>query len=158
MARGRPQKIGKSRSCVSAISILGGNVTLLRVEEPHRYLTNIAGVNYSHRPRSGLPGPHLLRWELPVSGSERAETVSTVVPDSAGDVPLQAVRSVPLLPNGHSTAATDARFLSRLNTGRSGVSVLLYRSNAAVVRLSCIVKVTKDGGVSPPYLLPSVAP
>ncbi|SIR72552.1 hypothetical protein SAMN05421858_3446 [Haladaptatus litoreus] len=135
-------------------------------QSSHRILI----VNYSHVPRSGLPSPHLLRWELPVSVSERAETISTAstrtefscgpseplvlrtVPDSAGDFPLQVVRSVPLLPDGHSTTTSDARFLSRLNTGRIAVSVLLPYSTARVVRLWRTVKVTKDGGRIPSLL------
>ncbi|SIR77164.1 hypothetical protein SAMN05421858_3765 [Haladaptatus litoreus] len=107
--------------------------------------TRLSCVNYSVLPRSGLPAPRLLRTELPVSVSERAETISTAstrtpfscgpseplvlrtVPDSAGDFPLQAVRSVPLLPDGHSATTSSARHLSRLNTGRIAVSVLLHR-------------------------------
>jgi hypothetical protein len=87
-------------------------------------------VNYSTLPRSGLPGPCLLRTELPVSASELAgtdptaftraplscgpaePTVLRTVPDSTGDFPLQVVRSVPLLPDRHSATTDDARFLS----------------------------------------------
>ena len=109
-------------------------------------------VNYSHLPHSGLPSPHLLRWELPGSVSERAETISTAVPDSAGDFPLQAVRSVPLLPVGHSTPTTGARFLSRLNTGHIAASVLLPDSTATIVRVWRTVNVNEDGGCIPTLL------
>lgn len=53
-----------------------------------------------------------LRTELPVSVSELAGTSPTAVLDSTGDFPLQAVRSVPLLPNRHSATTDDARLLS----------------------------------------------
>ncbi len=112
-------------------------------------------VNYSALPRSGLPGPRLVRTELPVSVSERAgpdPTASTrrgasraarqnavdvlrTVPDSAGDFPLQVVRSVPLLPVGHSTTTDDARLLSRLNNAESVVSILLSPSTEGIIRV-----------------------
>ena len=89
-------------------------------------------MNYPTLPRSGLLAPRLLRVgsserpsisrdherrvvpfeRLPVSVSELASGVDTAVPDSAGDFPLQVVRSVPLLPVGHSATTDDARFLS----------------------------------------------
>ena len=69
-------------------------------------------VNYPDLPRSGLPGPRLLRSGFPVSASELASDVDTEVPDSAGDFPSQAVRSVPLLPVGHLATTAGARFLS----------------------------------------------
>ena len=89
-------------------------------------------MNYPNLPRSSLPGPRLLRSgsserpkvsrdherryapfeRLPVSASELASDVDTAVPDSAGDFPSQAVRSVPLLPVGHSATTAVARFLS----------------------------------------------
>ena len=73
-------------------------------------------VNYPALPRSGLPAPRLVRTGLPVSVSELVPDVDTAVPDSAGDFPSQVVRSVPLLPDGHSVTTDGARFLSRLNT------------------------------------------
>ncbi len=62
---------------------------------------NVRLVNYSGLPHSGLPGPRLLRSELPVSASELIPE-DTAVPDSAGDFPLRAGRGVPLLPTRHS--------------------------------------------------------
>ncbi|MFB6223701.1 MAG: bacteriorhodopsin [Haloarcula sp.] len=100
-------------------------------------------VNYPDLPRSGLPGPRLLRSGLPVSVSELAGTSPTAVPDSAGDFPLQEVWSVPLLPVGYSTTTDDARFLSRLNTVGSVVSIVLPRSTAGVVRFRRGVKVKR---------------
>ena len=91
-------------------------------------------MNYPDLPRSGLIGPHLLRSGLPVSLSELAGTGPTAAPDSAGGFPLQVVRSVPLLPVGHSTTTDDARFLSRLNTVGDVVSIVLPRSTARVVK------------------------
>ena len=129
-------------------------------------------VNYSHLPHSGLPSPHLLRWERPGSVSELAETISTAStrakllcgpaepwvlrtgPDSAGDVPLRVVRSVPLLPVGHSTTTTGARFVSRLNTGHIAASVLLPDSTTTVVRVWRTVNVNEDGGCIPSLLAP----
>ena len=108
-------------------------------------------VNYPDLPRSGLLAPRLLRTGLPVSVSALASTVDTAstrvtlscgpseptvlrtVPDSAGDFPLRVVRSVPLLPDRHSATSDDARFLSRLNTAGSVVSIVLPCSLAAVV-------------------------
>ena len=110
-------------------------------------------MNYSHLPRSGLPSPRLLRWELPISVSELAPQ-GTVVPDSAGDFPLRAVRSVPLLPDGHSIPTSGACVFLHSNTGRIGVSVLLPISNVTVVRLWRTVKVTKDVGRIPTLLTP----
>ena len=89
-------------------------------------------LNYPDLPRSGLPGPRLLRSgsserpkvsrdherrvapfeRLLVSASELASDMDTEVPDSAGDFPSQAVRSVPLLHVGHSATTAGARFLS----------------------------------------------
>ena len=78
-----------------------------------KYRVNV--VNYSDLPRSGLPGPRLLRSWLPVSASEHAPG-GIAAPACAGDVPLRAVRSVPLRPGVHSTKTGGARFSSRLNT------------------------------------------
>ena len=92
-------------------------------------------MNYPALPRSGLPAPRLVRTGLPVSVSELVPDVDTAVPDSAGDFPSQAVRSVPLLPDGHSATADGARFLSRLNTVtvRDVVNVVLPDSPVWVV-------------------------
>jgi len=100
-------------------------------------------VNYPERGRSGLPG----------SLSELAGTGPTAAPDSAGGFPLQVVRSVPLLPVGHSTTTDDARFLSRLNTVGDVVSIVLPRSTARVVKLRNKAEENDDGAVSPPYSL-----
>ena len=97
-------------------------------------LLRTALVNYPDLPRSGLPGPRLLRSGLPVSASDLVPDVGTVVPDSAGDFPSQVVRSVPLLPVGPSATTDDARFLSRLNTAGDVVSIILPRSTARVVK------------------------
>jgi hypothetical protein len=72
------------------------------------------GVNYPDLPRSGLLTPHLVRVGLPVSVSELACNVDTTAPDATGGVPSQAVRSVPLLPDGHSTTTDGVRLVSRL--------------------------------------------
>ena len=82
-------------------------------------------VNYPDLPRSGLPGPRLLRSGLPVSASELVSDVDTAVPDSAGDVPSREGRSAPLRPVGHSATPGGARFLSRLNTAGDMVSIVL---------------------------------
>ena len=97
--------------------------------------TTLRLVNYPDLPRSGLPGPRLLRSGLPVSMSELAGTVPTAAPDSAGDFPSRVVRSVPLLPVGHSTTIGGARFLSRLNTAGDVASIVLLRSTAGVVNV-----------------------
>ncbi len=107
-------------------------------------------VNYSDLPHSGLPGPRLLRSGLPVSASKLAPDVGTAVPDSAGDFPLRVVRSVPLLPNGHSAIPDGARLLSRLNTAGSVVSIVLPASTARVVKSPQTVNVNYAGAVSPP--------
>jgi len=60
-------------------------------------------VNYPALPRSGLPAPRLVRTGLPASMSELVPDVDTAVPDSAGDFPSQAVRSVTLLPDEMDT-------------------------------------------------------
>jgi hypothetical protein len=111
-------------------------------------------VNYPDLPRSGLPGPRLLRSGLPGSVSDLVPDVGTVVPDSAGDFPLRAVRSVPLLPIRHSATTAVARFLSRLNNAGGVASILLPFSTAGVVRSRRTVKVNEDGAVSPPYSAP----
>ena len=102
-------------------------------------------MNYPDLPRSGLIGPRLLRSGLPVSLSELAGTGPTAAPDSAGGFPLQLVRSVPLLPVGHSTTTDDARFLSRLNTVGDVVSIVLPRSTARVVKLRNKAEENDDG-------------
>jgi hypothetical protein len=111
-------------------------------------------VNYPDLPHSGLPGPRLLRSGLPVSMSELASSVDTAVPDSAGDFPLWAVRSVPLLPIRHSATTAVARFLSRLNNVESVASIFLPYSTAAVLNLAKPTGRTDDGAVSPPYSAP----
>jgi hypothetical protein len=129
---------------------------------------HMAMVNYSALPRSGLPGPRLLRAELPVSVSEHAGTGPTAftraplscgpaepavlrtAPDFTGDFPLQAVRSVPLLPNRHSATTDDARLLSRLNNVRSVVSIFLPSPTTEVVRIPIHTKTRRAGAVSPP--------
>ena len=132
-------------------------------------------VNYPDLPRSGLPGPRLLRSgsserpkvsrdherrvapfeRLLVSASELASDVDTEVPDSAGDFPSQAVRSVPLLPVGHSATTAGARFLSRLNTGGGMASIVLSLSTAGVLNVAETVFASRAGAVSPPYSAPS---
>ncbi len=126
-------------------------------------------VNYSALPRSGLPGPCLLRTERPVSVSERAGTDPTAstrrgasraarqnangvlrtVPDSAGGFPLRAVRSVPLLPNRHSATTDDACLLSRLNTAGNVVSILFSPSTEEIIRVPIHTKPRRAGAVSP---------
>lgn len=100
-------------------------------EELDGRLDHILSCELPRLPRSGLLAPRLLRVGLPVSTSELASTMDTAftrpkvlcspserrgvlrtVPDSAGDVPLRVVRSVPLLPDRHSDHAFGARFLS----------------------------------------------
>ena len=112
-------------------------------------------MNYPDLPRSGLPGPRLLRSELPVSASELVSDVDTAVPDSAGDFPSRAVRSVPLLPLGHSATIAGARFLSRLNAGGGVASIVLLPSTAGVVNVAETVFANRAGAVSPPYSAPS---
>ena len=70
-------------------------------------------------------------------------------PDSAGDVPLRAVRSVPLSPGGHSTTTGGARFLSRLNTVRGMARIVLPLRRMREV--SERTQATRAGAVSPPY-------
>ena len=94
---------------------------------------NQMSVNYPDLPRSGLPAPRLLRTGLPVSVSEFIPDVGIGIPDSAGDFPSQAVRSVPLLPDGHSATTDSARFLSRLSTIGSEGSIVLPTSTAGVL-------------------------
>lgn len=111
-------------------------------------------------PRSGLPAPRFLRAGLPVSVSEFIPE-GTGIPDSAGDFTLQAVRSVPLLPQRHSGHTTDARVLLRSNIGRIVVSILLPNTATGVVSvLICFVSEAMTGDVSPPYSLglPASAP
>ena len=115
-------------------------------------------VNYPDLPRSGLPGPRLLRSGLPVSVSELAGPVPTAAPDSAGDFPLQVVRSVPLLPVGHSATTDDARFLSRLNTAGNVVSIVLPRSGTGVVKPQNKAEENDETLYPHPTPLPSVAP
>jgi len=116
--------------------------------------TGAMRVNYPDLPRSGLLGPRLLRSGLPVSVSELASDVDTAVPDSAGDFPSRAVRSVPLLPIRHSATTDDARFLSRLNNAGGVASILLPPSTAGVVRMPIHTKTNDGGAVSPPYCVP----
>ena len=73
-------------------------------------------MNDADVPRSGLPAPRLLRSGLSVS--ELVSDVDTAVPDSAGEFPLQAVRSVPLLPNRHSATTDRCTLLLALEQGR----------------------------------------
>ena len=133
------------------------------------------GVNYPTLPRSGLLAPRLLRVgsserpevsrdherryapfeRLPGSMSELASDVDTAVPDSAGDVPSQVVRSVPLLPARHSATTAVARFLSRLNDAGDVASIVLSPSTAEIVNLLEHTETTKDGAVSLPYSAPS---
>ena len=93
-------------------------------------------VNYPALPRSGLLAPRLVRTGFLVSASELVPDVDTAVPDSAGDFPSQAVRSVPLLPDGHSATIDSARFLLRLNTVtvRDVVSIAILDSTVWVVK------------------------
>jgi len=107
-------------------------------------------VNYPALPRSGLPAPRLLRTGLPVSASELVGTDPTAVPDSAGDFPSRVVRSVPLLPDGHSATIDGARFLSRLNTVEDVVSIVLPPLTARVVNVAENVEMARAGAVSPP--------
>jgi hypothetical protein len=92
-------------------------------------------VNYPALPRSGLPAPRLLRTGLPVSVSECIPDVGTGIPDSAGDFPSRVVRSVPLLPDGHSATRDGARFLSRLNTVAVVVSIVLSITTIRIVNV-----------------------
>ena len=122
-------------------------------------------MNYPALPRSGLPGPRLLRTGLPVSASDLVPDVGTVVPDSAGDVPSQAVRSVPLLPIRHSATPVDARFVSRLNTvgergerlttqfDRRGSKVLPHSDSRRRRRCipSLLTSFVEDGGLAPAF-------
>ena len=94
--------------------------------------------------------PSLVEDRLPVSVSELASTEDTAVPDSAGGFPLRVVRSVPLLPNGHSATTDGTRFLSRLNTVRDVVSIVLPRSTVWVVSVVENLQATRAGAVSPP--------
>jgi len=112
-------------------------------------------VNYPTLPRSGLPGPRLLRSGLPGSVSELASDVDTAAPDSAGGFPSRAVRSVPLLPIRHSATTGGARFLSRLNAVGRVASILLPSSTAGVVNVAENVFANRAGAVSPPYSAPS---
>ena len=93
-------------------------------------------VNYPALPRSGLLAPRLVRTGFLVSASELVPDVDTAVPDSAGDFPSQAVRSVPLLPDGHSATIDSARFLLRLNTVtvRDVMSTAILDSTVWVVK------------------------
>jgi hypothetical protein len=77
--------------------------------------------------------------------------VDTAVPDSAGDFPSRGVRSVPLLPVGHSTTTDGARFLSRLNTIGGVASIVLPHTPAGVVSVAENVQAKCAGAVSPPY-------
>ncbi len=74
--------------------------------------------------------------ELPVSVSECIPDVCTAIPDSAGDFPSRVVRSVPLLPDGHSATIDGARFFSRLNIVKSVVSIVLLFLTAGVVSVA----------------------
>ena len=127
--------------------------TLIRADRRPGSQGRPVSVNYPDLPRSGLSGPRLLRSGLPVSLSELAGTGPTAAPDSAGGFPLEVVRSVPLLPVGHSTTTDDARFLSRLNTAGDVVSIVLPRSTARVVKPRNKAEENDDGAVSPPYSL-----
>jgi predicted component of type VI protein secretion system len=100
----------------------------------------------------------------------RTRNVLGTVPDSAGDFPSRVVRSVPLLPNGHSATTDSARFLSsferriasfvmtkrlrrfepRLNTVGDVVSLVLPSSTGRVVNVADTVQTTRAGAVSPP--------
>ena len=122
-------------------------------------------MNYSDLPRSGLLAPRLLRSGLPGSVSDLAPDVGTAAPDSAGGFPLQAVRSVPLLPIRHSATTAVARFLSsserasslvmtkrlrrfepRLNTAGSVAGILLPHSTVGVVNVAEKVFANRAGG------------
>ena len=94
-------------------------------------------VNCPALPRSGLPAPRLVSTGFLVSASELVPDVDTAVPDCAGDFPSQAVRSVPLLPDGHSATIDSARFWLRLNTVtvRDAVSIVLPDSPVWVVNV-----------------------
>ena len=122
-------------------AIMNGKMSGKLTEDGRRLVKK--PVNYPDLPRLGLPGPRLLRSELPVSVSELAGTGPPAVPDSAGDFPSQAVRSVPLLPDGHSATTDSARFLSRLNTIGSVASIVLPTSTAWVVSPCRAVKVKR---------------
>ncbi len=87
---------------------------------------------------------------LPGSVSECIPNVGTGIPDSAGEFPSRVVRSVPLLPGGHSATIDGARFLSRLNIVKTVVSILLPCLTAGVVSVAENVQVTRAGAVSLP--------
>jgi hypothetical protein len=134
----------------------GGEITIGDNSSVNHFtmLNGAGGVNYPDLPRWGLPGPRLLRSGRPDSVSELVPDVSTVVPDSAGGFPLQAVRSVPLLPVRHSATTAVARFLSRLNNAGDVASISLPHSTAGVVTVATTVFANCAGAVSPPYSAP----
>ena len=67
--------------------------------------------------------------------SEFLPEVGTGIPDSAGDFPSRVVRSVPLLPIGHSAIYDGARFLSRLNTVAVVVSIVLSITTSRILNV-----------------------
>jgi hypothetical protein len=73
----------------------------------------------------------------------RVKLERMAVPDSAGDFPSRVVRSVPLLPDGHSATTDGARLLSRLNTVRDVVSIVLPRSTAEVLRVWTVTETNR---------------
>ena len=88
--------------------------------------------------------------------SALASDADTAVPDSAGDFPLRVVRSVPLLPDGHSATTDSARVFLRLNTVESVVSIVLrvfgtHEDNTMQMNYF----ETKDGGCIPSLLAAS---
>ena len=102
-------------------------------------------MNYPDRPRSGLPGPRLLRAGLPGSVSERASDVDTAAPDSAGSFPSRAVRRVPLRPIGHSTTTDGARSVSRSNTAEGVPGIVLLTPTAGVLTVPIHITIHDDG-------------
>ncbi len=72
-------------------------------------------------------GPHSAHENGVLVRPSRTLWVLRTVPDSTGNCPLQAVRSVQLLPNRHSATANDARFLSSLERASSFVMTKRFR-------------------------------
>ena len=123
-----------------------------------RYEYLCLDVNSPVLPRSGLLAPRLSRAGLPVSVSEFIPDVGTGIPDSPSDVPSQVVRSVPLLPTGHSATTDGARFFSRLNTTGGVTSIVLLILTVGTVQSCRAVNLDDDDAVSQSYSLAPLVP
>jgi hypothetical protein len=140
------------RPLVVSVKPVGGLEAFLIVRDrpiralvPHETVLLQSRENRSELPcptALGATRPSLLGTGLPGSVSELASNVDTAVPDSVGDFPSWVVRSVPLLPDGHSATTDGARFLSRLNTVRSAVCIVLPTVKHRVVNM--LVKVCEQ--------------